>query len=116
MSENMTVCPECGAEFDTVAQEKDLPLQALGQDCPDCDYSVEVAIINYPDSTFTVVAPALKGDTCKARVESEDAFGTEHCGDDAMIRMQKIGRPIEGRCAEHMGAHREAALDLRNQL
>jgi ssDNA-binding Zn-finger/Zn-ribbon topoisomerase 1 len=100
----MTVCPECGVEFDTVAQEKELPSQALKQDCPDCDYTVEVAILNYPNSTYTVIAPALKGDTCG------------RCDNDAMIRMQRIGCPIEGRCAEHMGAHREAALDLRTEL
>lgn len=110
MSKNMTVCPECGAEFETDAQEKEMPFQALDQSCPDCGYSVQVAIINYPDGTFTVVAPALKGDVCGARVISD------RCGDDAMIRMQKIGEPIEGRCAEHMGAHREAALDLRSEL
>lgn len=117
MSENMTVCPECGAEFDTVAQEKEMPMQALAQDCPDCNYTVEVAIVNYPSGEYTVVAPALKGDTCAAQVSSDDIkFGTEKCEDDAMIRMQRIGRPIEGRCAEHMGAHRKAALDLRESL
>lgn len=104
MSENMTVCPECGAAFETVAQEKDLPSQALKQDCPDCDYTVEVAILNYPDGTYTVIAPALKGDEC------------ETCDNGAMIRMQKIGESVEHRCVDHMGAHREAALELRDEL
>jgi hypothetical protein len=116
MSENMTVCPECGADFDTVAEAKDMPLQALRQECPDCDYSVEVSIINYPDGTFTVVAPALKGDECGGRVPREGRYGTTTCDDDAMMRMQKLGKPIEGRCVEHMGAHHEAALALRDEL
>lgn len=100
----MTVCPECGTAFDTVAQEKDLPAQALQQECPDCDYTVKVSIVNYPDGRFTVVAPALKGDECA------------ECGDNAMIRIQKVGASIEGRCADHMGKHREAALSLRDDL
>jgi DNA-directed RNA polymerase subunit RPC12/RpoP len=104
MSQNMTVCPECGTAFETVAQETELPSQALKQDCPDCGYTVEVSILNYPDGMYTVIAPALKGDTCK------------QCDNGAMIRMQQIGCPIEGRCAEHMGAHHEAALDLRSKL
>lgn len=106
MSENMTLCPDCGTEFDTIGEETSLPIQVLDQACPDCEYEVQVAIINYPPASFEVVAPALKGDTC----------GTRDCGADAMIRRQKIGRPIEGRCAEHIGAHREAALDHRSEL
>jgi len=111
----MSVCPECGAEFDTVAQEKELPLQALSQVCPNCEYEVGIAIINYPDGTYEVVSPALNGDICSERV-SGSGFGIDACGNDAMIRRQKIGKPIEGRCAEHMGAHRESALDLRSEL
>jgi len=117
MSRNMTVCPDCGTEFETDAQAKEMPLQALDQSCPDCGYDVKVAIINYPNGMFTVVAPALKGDTCGANIVSEDVrYGTENCGDDAMIRIQQIGDQIEGRCATHMDSHREAALDLRSEL
>lgn len=110
MSKNMTICPECGEAFDTVAQEKELPLQALRQECPGCGYTVEVSIINFPDNSFTVVAPALKGDECEV-----GSLGT-HCDCDAMIRLQHSDSPIEGRCADHMGLYREAALDLRSEL
>lgn len=99
----MTICPECGADFDTVAEVTELPVQVLEQSCPECHYDVQVAIINYPNGQFSVVAPAMKGDTC-------------HCGRDAMIRLQRVGGPVGSRCAEHMHAHREAALGLRRKL
>lgn len=117
MSENMTVCPECGTEFDTVAQEKELPVQALQQECSSCGYEIGVAIINYPNSTYEVIAPALKGDVCTATISPEDGgLGTTDCGGNAMIRRHKIGEPQGGRCAEHIGAHHEEALGLRSEL
>lgn len=116
MSENMTVCPECGVAFETVAEVEETPRQALQQECPECDYTVQVSILNYADGKFTVIAPALVGDTCDGQVAREDEHGTTACGNGAMIRMQKVGRGIEGRCAEHMGAHRETALEMRDEL
>lgn len=111
----MTTCPECGADFETVAQVKDLPIQALAQECTGCDYSVDVSIINYPSGTFSVVSPALKGDICGERI-SPDGLRLTGCGNDAMIRIQKVGQPVEGRCADHMRAHHETALGLRDEL
>lgn len=113
----MTLCPECGDEFETTGQEKELPVQALQQECPSCGYMVRVSILNYPDSTYEVISPALQGDTCNAQiVGSEDSLGTSECGANAMIRQHKIGSVQGARCAEHMGAHRETALDLRSEL
>lgn len=111
----MTSCPECGTDFDTVAQEEQLPVMALQQECPSCGYDVGIAVLHYP-SVHEVVAPALKGDTCDGRVDADPAFATDACGDGAMIRVQRVGDVMEGRCARHMGAHREAALGLRSEL
>ena len=110
----MTVCPECGEDFDTTDSVKELPLQALAQECPSCGYTVDIAIVNYPDNTYEVLAPARRGDVCIEAVSN--GLGLEACGNDAMIRRQKIGRPMEGRCAEHMYAHRETAMDFRDEL
>lgn len=113
MTENMTACPECGADFETVAQQKELPLQRLEQECPDCGYEVVVGIVNYPDKTYEVIAPSIDEDeACDASVHSDGAFGVEDCGDPPTHRVQKIGEPVECYCIDHIGAHRQAPFDL----
>lgn len=116
MSEGMTICPECGAALETQDQAKDLPIQVLAQSCPDCDYNVDIAIINYKPGQYEVVAPALRGDSCSERISPNGYYGIKSCGRDAMIRIQHVGDIVRGRCAEHMGAHRETALDMRSDL
>lgn len=100
----MTVCPECGTDFDTIAEDADLPVQALQQQCPECDYDVRISVLNYPGSKYTVLAPALSADTC------------DRCSSGAMIRIHRIGRPQGALCAEHMGLHHESALEHRSAL
>lgn len=115
MSVNLTICPECGSELDTVSSHKELPLQVLQQSC-ECGYDVGIAIINYPDNTYEVVGPALKGDTCGERISRNGRLGVRTCGNDAMVRVDRVGKPMTGRCREHMLGHRERAMELRSEL
>jgi rRNA maturation protein Nop10 len=103
MSRNMTQCPDCGTDFDTIDQVVSLPTQVLQQECPSCGYTVQVSILNYP-TKFIVIAPALDGDTCM------------QCGSNADIRSQEIGWGIESFCDEHTPLHYESSLDQRSEL
>lgn len=111
MSENMTTCPECGTEMTTQSSATDLPLQTMQQECPDCAYTVQIGIVNYPGpNNFTVVAPALDGDTCRVSVDSDVPFASEQCGDPATHRIERTDQAqAEGRCIEHiLGPHQQA--------
>lgn len=116
MSENMTVCPKCGTDFDTVEQEQDLPIQALHQQCPDCEYWVKVAIINWPDKTFDVVAPALSEDESCQQTVTVDSGGIEQCNSDPVYRTQSVGSDPQGLCPECAGEHVHSAMDMANDL
>jgi uncharacterized Zn finger protein len=114
MTENMTVCPECGTEFDTIDEAvRDDVIQTLRQQCPDCGYEVDVGIINYPDRTFEVIAPAIDGDeVCGARVPADRPYATETCEADPDYRIDAVGTTVELRCTEHAGVHREKSREL----
>lgn len=105
MTENMLICPECGDAFDTIADDamESNVVQARQQQCPSCDYTVAMSIINYPDGTYELVAPSLD-DTCAV------------CGDDATIRTVRVGDTLSGLCDTHCGSHRIAAMDLANDI
>ena len=115
MSVNLTVCPKCGGDMDTVAEHKELPIQVLQQEC-DCGYEVGIAIMNYPNGTYEVIGPALKGDICSARINDPGRLGVRSCGDDAMIRVDEVRKPMKGRCPKHMREHRRTAMELRSKL
>lgn len=103
MSENLTVCPDCGESFETTDESKDMPIQGLAQSCPSCRYTVDIAILNYYDGTYEVIAPNLDGDQCIV------------CEGDATMRAQRIGEPIKGWCGDHAGAHRQTALSFATE-
>jgi hypothetical protein len=104
MTKNMMTCPECGAAFDTVAQEREPPCQRLDQQCPDCDYDVTVGIVNYPDGSYEVIAPALPDIDTDCTV----------CGDPPTHRIQRVGNPLESVCIEHIRPHQQAPFDIES--
>lgn len=115
----MTICPECGTGFETSdAIEDDVGvLQALAQHCPSCGYETDVAIVNYPNQTYTVLAEALAGDSCDHPVpRGDDRYGFYECGAPAAIRTQSVGRPVKGWCEEHVGEHFGSAMAFRDEL
>lgn len=98
----MTICPECGTDFETVGQKQELPLQQLDQECPDCGYEVTVGIVNYPDHTFEVVAPSLP------EIDTECVV----CGDPPTHRVQRVGENVKPVCIEHLRSYQQAVFDL----
>jgi hypothetical protein len=104
MTQNMTVCPDCGDELETTDSVSELPLQALSKQCVNCDYSVDISIINYKSNDFAVIAPACQSDTC------------HRCGSDALIRSQRVGYSVVGLCVEHRWELHRHALALRDEL
>lgn len=103
MTENLTVCPDCGDALQPVAQHEDPPVQVLQQEC-DCGYDVTIAILNYPKSSYEVLGPALPGDTC-----------TE-CDNGAMVRRQRTMESCTFRCASCIRLDQENALSKRKEL
>jgi len=104
MSENMTVCADCGQTFETTDQVVEKPFHVLQQHCERCGDDVAVSILYYPDTSYEVIAPALIGDQCTT------------CADDAACRAQRTGGCVEHYCVEHMGLHRQEALSFRSEL
>lgn len=103
MAIGITVCPACDTPLETQAQIQDLPCQALTQECSECDYTTDISILNYPDG-YEAIGQALADDVC------------EQCDMDAMIRTQRLGKPLTAYCVDHMGAHRETAVALQSEL
>ena len=103
MVAGITTCPECDSALATESQIAELPCQALEQVCPECDYTTEISILNYPDG-YEAIGAALPDDVC------------ERCGSDAMIRAQRLGKPVRGHCIDHMGSHRQTAVALQTDL
>lgn len=103
MSKHLTVCPDCGVDYDTTNMDTDMPIQHLTQQCPECETTVAVGIINYANNEFTVVGPALDDEQCRAGSLRNE------CGDNAVIRIQRVGDNPQGRCVEHAGAHHDRA-------
>jgi len=113
MAVNITVCPDCGTAFDTIDRSQSGAYQALDQSCPNCSTTTTIAIVNYPDHTYEVIGTAIEGDVCDANVVDDDrAFVTKHCGTEASIRIDAVGRPLSALCSAHEGEHRRAALSL----
>lgn len=103
MVAGITTCPDCGTALETQSQTKDLPCQALKQACPECEYTTEISILNYPNS-YEAIGSALPDDVC------------ERCTSDAMIRAQRLGKPVSAHCVDHMGSHRKTAVSLQSEL
>lgn len=103
MTENISICPDCGGELLTVDAEATLPLQALRRACEDCSFNTIVAVVNYPDGFYEVVADALPGDEC------------DECDREARYRVQKVGDPVRFECEEHVSDISLDGFDLFDQ-
>lgn len=106
MSENMTICPDCGSAMaPTVEEESESGVhRALHQNCPDCDHEVDIAILEYPNSEYVVLAPAIDEDVCR------------YCESDATVRFQRIGKSVVAVCNDHLLLHHGSAFEARNDL
>jgi len=106
MSENMTICPDCGSKMaPTVEEESESGVhRALHQSCTDCDHEVDIAILEYPNHEYVVIAPAIDGDTCR------------ECDSDSIVRFQRIGKAVVTVCSDHLRLHHKSAFEKRNDL
>lgn len=109
MTLNMTVCPECEETFETedAVEIEDGIIQGLKQVCPQCNYKVEVGIINYSNGVFEVDAPALEDDMCDPK------YG--RCNNSAKIRKHKLTEKVRGLCEDHMGEHHLTAINAYSE-
>lgn len=113
MTKNMTVCPHCESEFQTVDTVSDPPMQCLSQQCTECDYTEQVGIVNYPNREYTVTSEALPSDRCTTEVpEAGDGFGYTTCDRDAVVRLQRVGRAVHAECEDHLTGMYRHAIDL----
>lgn len=104
MTTNLTVCSNCGSDYDTIDSAIDGPRQALRQECPECGEQHDIAIVNYPSGSYSVIGPAIESDTCS------------YCNSTALYRMQRLGNSVDGRCSEHVRGHEEATIRFRSAL
>lgn len=102
--ENATTCPDCGADFETNDSISELPVQILDQQCSDCDTNSKIAIVNYCANDYVAIAQSLPDDGCW------------FCDNDPMVRCQRVGRPVKGRCMEHLPGHYQTAIEMFNEL
>lgn len=96
MTECLMVCPECGTELETTQMEESENgmLQALEQDCPDCSYTTEIAILNYPDESFEVIGP----------------------GEESDWVLERTGGTVRHEPDERIRAHQRRAIEFRDEL